>query len=77
MGASAWSGLEGLHPAKMALRFKNTARQCWHMGFTSFGGPPVHFKIVSSFPAAWHDPCDVEHYRALGTGVTLLTLTRE
>lgn len=19
----------------------------WHLGFTSFGGPPVHFKIVS------------------------------
>lgn len=25
---------------------KNTIRQNWHMGFTSFGGPPVHFKIV-------------------------------
>jgi len=19
----------------------------WHLGFTAFGGPPVHFKIVS------------------------------
>lgn len=22
----------------------------WHLGFTSFGGPPVHFKIVCSTP---------------------------
>jgi hypothetical protein len=21
----------------------------WHLGFTAFGGPPVHFKIVSNF----------------------------
>lgn len=20
----------------------------WHLGFTAFGGPPVHFKIVSA-----------------------------
>lgn len=20
----------------------------WHLGFTAFGGPPVHFKIVSN-----------------------------
>lgn len=25
----------------------NTVRQNWHLGVTSFGGPPVHFKIVS------------------------------
>jgi hypothetical protein len=28
-------------------RFWNTVRQNWYLGFTSFGGPPVHFKIVS------------------------------
>ncbi|KAK7425740.1 hypothetical protein QQZ08_007839 [Neonectria magnoliae] len=26
-------------------RLGSTMRQNWHMGFTSFGGPPVHFKI--------------------------------
>ncbi|KAM5355190.1 hypothetical protein ACJ41O_001836 [Fusarium nematophilum] len=26
-------------------RLGSTVRQNWHMGFTSFGGPPVHFKI--------------------------------
>lgn len=34
----------------------NTVRENWYLGFTSFGGPPVHFKIVSlfgSFPAAF------------------------
>lgn len=25
----------------------NMVRENWHLGFTSFGGPPVHFKIVS------------------------------
>jgi len=25
----------------------NTVRENWYLGFTSFGGPPVHFKIVS------------------------------
>ena len=24
----------------------NTIRETWYLGFTSFGGPPVHFKIV-------------------------------
>lgn len=48
MGVRAWPSWDRLHPAVIALQFKNTARQCWHMGFTSFGGPPVHFKIVSS-----------------------------
>ncbi len=26
-------------------KFWNTIRHNWHLGFTSFGGPPVHFKI--------------------------------
>lgn len=25
----------------------NTLKQNWHLGVTAFGGPPVHFKIVS------------------------------
>jgi len=31
----------------LGLRFWNTIRQNYILGFTSFGGPPVHFKIVS------------------------------
>ncbi len=27
-------------------RFWNIVTANWHLGFTSFGGPPVHFKIV-------------------------------
>jgi hypothetical protein len=27
-------------------RLWNTIRHTWYLGFTSFGGPPVHFKIV-------------------------------
>lgn len=27
-------------------QFWNTIRENWYLGFTSFGGPPVHFKIV-------------------------------
>lgn len=26
---------------------RNTVKENWYLGFTSFGGPPVHFKIVS------------------------------
>ncbi|SPO04681.1 related to chromate transport protein [Cephalotrichum gorgonifer] len=29
----------------MAARLWTTIRQNWYLGFTSFGGPPVHFKI--------------------------------
>lgn len=50
MGARPYPTWARLHPAKLLLQFNNTARQCWHMGFTSFGGPPVHFKIVSPAP---------------------------
>lgn len=30
-------------------RLWTTVRENWYLGFTSFGGPPVHFKIVSTF----------------------------
>ena len=30
----------------------NTLRETWHLGFTAFGGPPVHFKIVRLFAIA-------------------------
>jgi hypothetical protein len=41
-----------------AIRFN------WYLGFTSFGGPPVHFKIVCDFP---HDvPSTTIHERWMG-----------
>ena len=36
-----------LNTANLAERFWNIIRENWYLGFTSFGGPPVHFKIVS------------------------------
>ena len=36
-----------LNTANLGNRFWNTIRENWYLGFTSFGGPPVHFKIVS------------------------------
>ena len=27
-------------------RFHDVIRRTWYLGFTSFGGPPVHFQIV-------------------------------
>ncbi|KAJ4327241.1 hypothetical protein N0V84_002371 [Fusarium piperis] len=34
-----------LNTANLGGRFWNTIRENWYLGFTSFGGPPVHFKI--------------------------------
>ncbi|SPO02299.1 related to chromate transport protein [Cephalotrichum gorgonifer] len=39
-----WDSLD-VKVKKVANKLENTARACWHLGFTSFGGPPVHFKI--------------------------------
>lgn len=47
MGVQTYPNWDRLHPSKLLLQFKNIVRHCWYMGFTSFGGPPVHFKIVS------------------------------
>ena len=33
-------------PQNLAIRLVNTARHTWDLGFTSFGGPPVHFIIL-------------------------------
>jgi hypothetical protein len=35
-------------PARLKAGLWNTISINYHLGFTSFGGPPVHFKIVSS-----------------------------
>jgi hypothetical protein len=32
-------------------RLWNTFSETWYLGFTSFGGPPVHFKIVRPSPS--------------------------
>ena len=36
-----------LSGSKLARKLENTVKENWYLGFTSFGGPPVHFKIVS------------------------------
>lgn len=38
-GRKEWRFAQGLLP---------TVKNNWYLGFTSFGGPPVHFQIVSS-----------------------------
>lgn len=49
-------------------RLGSTVRQNWHMGFTSFGGPPVHFKIVCTrIAVAVSGPCSA----AVGIGVVV------
>ena len=30
---------------KLLRRFQDVLYRTWHLGFTSFGGPPVHFAI--------------------------------
>ncbi|CAI4218694.1 unnamed protein product [Parascedosporium putredinis] len=40
------SYLGHISPLKVVKRLKNTFRQCWHLGITAFGGPPVHFQLV-------------------------------
>lgn len=41
------SHLESSQPRHLRIALWNTIKQNWHLGVTSFGGPPVHFKIVS------------------------------
>jgi len=36
----------------MAKQVWDVIEQGWYLGFTAFGGPPVHFKIVS-VPIDW------------------------
>ncbi|KAJ0127833.1 Linoleate diol synthase, partial [Fusarium oxysporum f. sp. albedinis] len=38
-----------LNISNLGERFWNTIRENWYLGFASFGGPPVHFKIVELF----------------------------
>ncbi|KAJ1324734.1 chromate transporter [Microdochium nivale] len=35
----------GWRPADIQQSLQNTLRENWYLGFTSFGGPPTHFKI--------------------------------
>jgi len=42
-----WSpNWDALSEWNLTPRLWNTVRETWYLGFTSFGGPPVHFKIV-------------------------------
>jgi hypothetical protein len=34
--------------AAILQRAKDVLDQNWHLGVTAFGGPPVHFQIVTS-----------------------------
>lgn len=45
-GTWAW---ESVSNWSLAPRLWNTIRETWYLGFTSFGGPPVHFKIVCPY----------------------------
>lgn len=40
----------------LALRAWKVLRTNWHLGVTAFGGPPVHFRIVS-LGAEWKEEC--------------------
>ncbi|KAI5459476.1 chromate transporter-domain-containing protein [Mariannaea sp. PMI_226] len=42
MVINRWAAVDS---AEVRGRFWNTIRENWYLGFTSFGGPPVHFKI--------------------------------
>lgn len=33
---------------KLSLRAVDVLKVNWHLGVTAFGGPPVHFKIVTT-----------------------------
>lgn len=36
----------GANTSKLALRVADVVRRTWDLGFTAFGGPPVHFQIL-------------------------------
>ena len=44
--------------SKTGPRLWETVRHNWHLGFTAFGGPPVHFKIVSECIQSFGQQCD-------------------
>lgn len=48
----------------------NTLRETWHLGFTAFGGPPVHFKIVSIVASNTCETSQTELTRAFAVVVS-------
>lgn len=36
----------GANTSKLALRLADVVSRTWDLGFTAFGGPPVHFQIL-------------------------------
>lgn len=48
MGVGIWErAVSAVRPDKLGAHLWHMFRYNWHLGFTSFGGPAVHFKIVS------------------------------
>lgn len=39
-------GPQAQKEGNLAWKLWDTLEKNWYLGFTSFGGPPVHFKIV-------------------------------
>jgi hypothetical protein len=56
MAIQRWAGW---HPVDLSGRFWNTIRENYYLGFTSFGGPPVHFKIVRFCPPSFTERCQL------------------
>lgn len=46
MGVATFNWL----PQGTGEKLWDVVRQSWALGFTAFGGPPVHFKIVRNEP---------------------------
>lgn len=50
----------GWQPVGVGAKLRDALRTNYYLGFTSFGGPPVHFKIVScSFVLMVMFHCDI------------------
>jgi len=43
-----WQSLNSIqrHAPEIWEQVKDVFAKNWHLGFTAFGGPPVHFQIV-------------------------------
>ena len=60
MAIRRWPGAAAFDD--LGNRVGRTIRQNWYLGFTSFGGPPVHFKIVRlALPTRVRGGQDVQH----------------
>ena len=47
MGVGIWErAANAVRPDVLGAHLWHMFRYTWHLGFTAFGGPPMHFKIV-------------------------------